>query len=50
MAAERGRVWSDEKIAVLLSAWGKEAIQRQLLGTVHNTIRYKAIAELRKKG
>ena len=51
MAAERGRVWSDEEIAVLLSAWGEEAIQRQLLGAVCNTIPYKAIAEeLRKKG
>ena len=51
MAAERGRVWSDEEIAVLLSAWGEEAIQRQLLGAVRNTIPYKAIAEeLRKKG
>ena len=51
MAAERGRVWSDEEIDVLLSAWGEEAIQRQLLGAVRNTIPYKAIAEeLRKKG
>ena len=51
MAAERGRVWSDEEIAVLLSAWGEEAIQRQLLGAVCKTIPYKAIAEeLRKKG
>ena len=51
MAAERGRVWSDEEITVLLSAWGEETIQRQLLGAVCNTIPYKAIAEeLREKG
>ena len=43
--AERGRTWTDDKVKELLSIWGEDSIQRQLLGSVRNVIPFRKIAE-----
>ena len=49
--AERGRIWEDDEIIALLTAWGEESIQQQLLGAVRNVVPYRTIAnELQQKG
>ena len=42
---ERGRTWTDEEVKELLSIWGEDSIQRQLLGSVRNVIPFRKIAE-----
>ena len=44
-------MWSDNEIAALLAIWGVDSIQSQLLGSIRNSVPYRAIAEaLRRQG
>ena len=49
--ANRGQMWTDAEIALLLNVWSEDNIQRQLQGALHNEVPYKKIAaELEKAG
>ena len=49
--ADRGRMWTDAEIALLLNVWSEDSIQRQLQGALRNEVPYKKIAaELEKAG
>ena len=41
--AERGRLWTDPEIAILLEVWSEESIQRQLKGVQRGP--YKKIVD-----
>lgn len=45
MAADRGRTWTDEEVALLLEAWSSEHIQQQLRGAVRNEVPFRKIAD-----
>ena len=45
MAADRGRTWTDEEVALLLEAWSSEYIQEQLRGALRNEVPFRKIAD-----
>ena len=42
--ADRGRMWTDAKILLVLNVWSEDSIQRQLQGSLRNEVPYKKIA------
>lgn len=45
MAADRGRTWSDNEVALLLEVWSCESIQEQLRGAVRNEVPFRKITK-----
>ena len=47
---EQERIWEDDEITALRTAWGEGLIQQQHLGAVRNVVPYRISDELQKNG